>query len=417
MNLLFLIVEDLNARALGCYGNAAARTPNIDRLAQRGVLFPRAYCQYPLCNPSRASLLSGLRPDTTGVCDNRTHPRRQKPDIEFLPEYFARHGYFTARAGKVLQHEFEDAARWNETQSAADREAKADLQTRMTQHWRATDNDDSEEPDGIHARQVASWIENCKSRFFIAAGFLRPHLPFVAPRKYFEMFPSENIELPPEPPDNHRATLPAVSLASHYYPQMSDQQRRATIAHYYACTSFMDAQVGVVLDALERSGHEQDTVVIFTADHGWHLGDHGGLWAKNTLFEDACRVPLIISAPQLPRDAKVQEPVELVDLFPTLCELCELPPPKNLDGKSLVPLLNGEAARQEYAAFTQTQRGGGMGRTIRTRRWRYTRWANGECELYNHINDEQEYSNLAAEPGYTKERANLQDELAMMVRI
>jgi uncharacterized sulfatase len=423
LNVLFIAVDDLN-NTLGCYGHPIVRTPNVDRLAARGVRFDRAYCQYPLCNPSRTSFLSGRRPDATQIVDNATPPRTHLGDVVMLPELFRKEGYFTARVGKIAHGAFEDAVSWDvsvsnptsreeavqKAQSKKAARKKAEAKTGAGEEggganrlsWVKTDNDDKSERDGATARRIAALIEEHKDGpFFIAAGFHKPHLPWVAPKKYFDMYPPDRIKLP-EGPDDDRDDIPPIALTrGPGDDEMTDAERRQAIASYYACTSFMDAQVGILLDVMDRMRLWDRTVVLFVGDHGWHLGEHGGLWRKMTCFEEAARVPLIVAAPG--KKAGVVSPrlVEMVDFYPTLASLCGLTPPPGLEGTSFVPLLDDPDRPWKKAAFTQVVHGRGvMGRSIRTDRFRYTEWGGDPkvAELYDHEVDAHEYTNLARDP-------------------
>lgn len=327
LNVLFIAVDDLNNR-IGCYGDPLVKTPNIDRLATRGVRFDRAYCQYPLCNPSRTSLLSGLRPDTTQIFDNRTHPRSTLQDTVFLPEYFRQHDYFTGRVGKIAHGLFEDAVKWDLSEGAGGRPApvnrpQRDLKATTNQaagklQWVPTDNSDEQEPDGRTARRIAQLMEENKDRpFFLGAGFHKPHLPWVAPKKYFDLYPPEKIELPKTPP-NDREDIPPVALTRTDSDEtMTDMDRRMAIAAYHAATTFMDAQVGVLLQTLDRLKLWDSTVVLLFGDHGWHLNEHLGLWRKMTVFEESARAPLIVAAPGKKANASSPRLVEFVDIFPS----------------------------------------------------------------------------------------------------
>jgi iduronate 2-sulfatase len=419
LNVLLIAVDDLNTN-LGCYGDPLARSPNIDKLASRGVKFERAYCQYPLCNPSRTSILSGRRPDTTRIFNNTTPPRTYLKEVVFLPEYFRQHGYFTARVGKIAHGRFEDALHWDVSESAQGRPGAAPPQqpppartpdtgnagdggARLS--WLATDNRDEEEPDGKTARRIVRLLQENKDKpFFIAAGFHKPHLRWVAPKKYFALHPPEKIKLPKTPEDD-RKDIPAVALTRTAGDEtMSDEQKRQAVAAYSACVSFTDAQVGIVLDEVDRLKLADKTVVVFWGDHGFHLGEHHGLWRKMTLFEESTRVPLIIAAPG--KRAGVTSPrlAELVDLYPTLTQLCGLPQPPKLEGVSLVPLLEDPNRAVKQAAYTVVARGDGvLGRSVRTERYRYTEWGDEKtAELYDHETDPREYTNLARDPRHSK---------------
>lgn len=421
-NVLFIAVDDLNT-CLGCYGHPVVKSPNIDRLAARGMRFDRAYCQYPLCNPSRTSFLSGRRPDTTRIFDNTTPPRTHLGNVVFLPEYFRQHGYFTARVGKIAHGTFADAVSWDISEEPRGGGRQGGQQARPRQQrrqgtadaaaalWHATDNTDQQEPDGRIARRVVELLEQHKDEpFFIAAGFHKPHIPWVAPQKYFAMYPPDSLRLPEEPADD-RADVPALAFNRNAnFASITDEaSRKKAISAYYACVTFLDAQVGVVLEALDRLQLWDNTVVVFFSDHGFHLGEHGGLWAKMSLFEESARVPLVVVAPGKKANVACSNLVELVDLYPTLTELCGLPTPEGMEGTSFAPLLDDPQRPWKKAAFTQVQRGRNvMGRSIRTERYRYTEWNNEEsAELYDHHTDPYEYTNLARDPAHKEVVAEL----------
>jgi uncharacterized sulfatase len=428
-NVLVIAVDDLNNR-LGCYGDPVVKSPNIDRLAARGVRFDRAYCNYPLCNPSRTSLLSGRRPETTRVFDNTTQPRTYLGDIQFLPEYFKAQGYFTARVGKIAHGAFEHFIRWDISENAAGRppaaanakEGGARKQERRAANeggvplsWTPTDRSDDQEPDGATARRIAKILEEHRSGpFFIGCGFHKPHLPWVAPRKYFDMYSLDRIKLPATPPDD-RSDIPKLALT--FNPrdaEMSDAERREAIRAYHAATSFMDAQVGVVLDTLDRLKLWDNTAVLLFGDHGWHLYDHLQLWRKMTVFEEAAHAPLIVHAPGRKQGASSARFVEFVDFYPTLVELAGLPQPSGLEGASFVRLLDNPQRAWKLAAYTMVMRGGRrFGKSVRTDRYRYTEWEEGRegVELYDHETDINEWTNLAGNPKVARPQAQLQQLL------
>ena len=392
LNVVFIAVDDLNTM-LGCYGHPLVKTPNLDRLAARGVRFQRAYSQYPLCNPSRISLLSGRRPDTTKIYFDSTKAREFLTGVDLLPEYFKRFGYFTARVGKIGGD-----ARWDVSLKAARVEKEGGP---LKLEWRATKNKDEDEPDGKTARQVVNLLEKNKGKpFFIAAGFGKPHLPFVAPQKYFDLYPPDKVMLPKEPADVRKGVPAAAFKHAKGDDVLTEAQKREATAAYFACITFMDAQLGVLLDAMDRLELWDNTVVVLWSDHGFHLGEHGGLWRKASLFEECVQVPLIVAAPDKMKKAVSPRLVELVDIYPTLTELCRLPMPKGMEGTSFVPLLEEPDRPWKKAAFVQVLHGKNqdiMGRTARTERYRYTEWDAGKqgAELYDHETDPREFINLA----------------------
>jgi len=413
LNVLLILADDLNTH-LGTYG-ADVRSPNLDRLAARGRRFDRAYAQLPSCNPSRASLMSGWRPERTNVWNNLQAPRERMRGAVPLQEHFRAHGYFTARVGKIYHGPFEDEFKWDVSEHTPypddppGDEEPPERGHGMASWWRPTDHADADEPDGRAARRLAALIAEPRARpFFIAAGFNKPHLRWVAPRRYFDLYPPASIRWPAAPADDW-SDIPEIAVARRAPrfagallpgPLEPDDLRAQAIAGYQAAVSFMDAQVGVLMDALDRRRLWARTVVVFTSDHGFHLGEHGGLWRKNTLYEECTRVPLIVVAPGLrqPGQPSVRV-VELVDLYPTLVELAGLTAPGPLDGVSLRPLLDDPAATVKPAAFSVTERvPPEHGRSLRTARWRYTLWPDGSQELFDHDADPGERHDLAPDP-------------------
>ena len=421
-NVLFIAVDDLNNR-LGCYGDPVVKSPNIDRLAARGVRFDRAYCQYPLCNPSRTSFLSGRYPEVTKIFGNGTPPRTHLGAIPFLPEHFHANGYFTAKAGKLPHGAFDDAVKWDETEAGKGkkRAKKGDDDdgpagaVPASVAWKALAVSDEATVDGQTGRTVVKFLEaNAGKPFFIAAGFHKPHRPYEAPKKYFADYPADKAVLPQEPADiRKQAPAAAFNGSSAEDVRIPDPQKRDAIAAYHACITFMDAQVGLILDAVDRLKLWDNTVVVFASDHGYHLGEHGGMWRKMSLFEESARVPLVIAVPGK-KPGVCPRTVELLDLCPTLCQLCGLTPPAGQQGKSLVPLLDDPAAAWERPALTVVTHGKVLGRSLRTERYRYTEWGpNGKdgVELYDHDADPKEYRNLAADPAKASTVADLKSRL------
>jgi iduronate 2-sulfatase len=423
-NVLLIIADDLRPD-LGCYGVAAVQSPNIDRVAARGVRFDRAYCQYPVCNPSRVSFLTGLRPDATQVLGNDVPFRAKLPDVVTLPQHFRQHGYVTIGLGKVFQRsgDVEDVqgerddkpswttARYYTTTEKGKRGEGRNLTGGAAKwcHWLAADGDDEDQPDGQIARDAVAMLEAHRDKpFFLAVGFHKPHDPFVAPKKYFDLYPLDQIKLNADPPGQSPAPAPAMTGRwVDDFAKFTDAERREFVRAYRAGTSFMDAQVGKVLDALDRIKLGDRTIVIFLGDHGYHLGERAW-WNKNTLFEHSARAPLIIAAPDM-KPGVFARPVEFVDLFPTLLELCQLPLAGELHGQSLAPVLRDQNAAWNKPAFTQVQRGKIAGRSVRTDRFRYTEWDGGRAgvELYDHEADPGEHKNLAADPAHAATIATL----------
>lgn len=418
LNVLFIAIDDLNT-SLGCYGHPLVKSPNIDRLAARGVRFDRAYCQYALCNPSRSSLLSGLRPDTSKIYNNSTPIRKVFPDVVTLPQLFKNNGYFSARVGKIYHYGvpggigtsgLDDEPSWNLfiNPRGRDKDDEADIINFTPQRglgsslaWMEAKGTDEEQTDGKVAAETVRLLEENKGKpFFIAAGFYRPHVPDIATQKYFELYPLEKVTLPIEPAA-HFANIPPIALATQPLNYgLEEEKLRQFKRAYFASISFVDAQVGKVLDVLDRLGLADNTIVVLFGDHGWSLGEHGQ-WQKQSLFEEVARAPLIIALPKAKAKGASPRTVEFVDLFPTLADLCALKPPSNLEGKSLRSLLENPAAKWTKPALTQQVRQQEdkqiMGYSVRTERWRYTEWDGGKAgvELYDHENDPHEWNNLA----------------------
>jgi choline-sulfatase len=445
-NVLLIISDDL-AATLGCYpdGTNKAKTPNLDALAARGVLFERAYCQFPHCNPSRASMLSGMRPNTTRVTNNEDNLYTNHPGVLTLPHHFRKNGYATARCGKIFHlgvptglESMDDPQAWDfgtpfksELPYPPKRKSAVDVKTGKKQGltWQEIESGDDDLCDGFFAKTAVAWLEkrDAAKPFFLAVGFHRPHLPLVAPASYFDLYPLESITLPDAPADDEAdIPVPARNGAVPGYAMTSTpEQRRASIRAYLATVSYMDAQAGRVLDAVKRLGQQENTIVIFTGDHGWHLGEHS-LWHKRSLFEESARVPFLVFAPGMKGNGQRSTSlVEMLDVFPTLCDLGGVPAPGQLEGKSLRSLLDDPKAKLHEGAFTQARRGENAehwGRSVRTARWRCTEWDEGKngIELYDHQADPREYHNLANDPkhaGVLKElRAMLAAKLPPIAR-
>jgi len=418
-NVLFIVADDLRD-TLGCYGNAAVKTPQIDRLAARSVRFDRAYVQYPVCNPSRSSFLTGLRPDQTQVLDNRTLLRDKLPEVVTWPQLLREDGRYAAALGKIFhlggQRNSELARRWADVPRSFD-EARVFESTpagRILEgrnltggalpwcRWGLTAGEDDDQPDGQCARAAVELMTRLGDQpWLLGAGFHRPHDPFVVPQKYFDLYPRESLRLHRDPPDQTPAPPLAVGFGGmgEAFARFTDRERAEFLRAYYAGVSFLDAQVGRLLDVLDEKQLWDRTVVVFIGDHGYHLGERGW-WNKNTLFERSCRAPLLIAAPGV-KPGVARGLVEFVDLFPTLVDLCGLPVPPGLAGHSLRPLLEDPSRPGKPAAYTLVTRGPGQrGDSVRTDRWRYTEWSDGRRELYDHTVDPEETRNLADQPQY-----------------
>lgn len=451
-NVLFLISDDLN-NYLGCYGDPRAKTPNIDALAARGVKFERAYCTFPLCGPSRNSMLTGLYPNSTGILTNGQVFRQTIPSQQSLSQAFRLDGYFAARIGKLYHYNVpnsvgtnghDDPGSWELELNPAgvDRLEEEDEiftltpgQFGGTLSWYASPKGDEHHTDAMLAKDAEWVLERCakeKDRpFFLAVGFFRPHTPYVAPKDpYFGWYPEKEMPLFPTL-DKNPPEVPAAALGSYKkeQDQLTDPLRQQCLQAYYASISFLDAQVGRVVGALDRLGLADNTIIVFTSDHGYHMGEHG-LYQKQSLFEGSARVPMLIVAPEkvlagAGKGTVVKEPVSHIDLYPTLTELAGLKAPKNLQGQSLAAMLKDPEAKGRGWAITQVTRGGGgkqpagtakpgapkrfFGYSLRTARYRYTEWDEGAegSELYDHENDPGELVNLAGKPEHAATVAEL----------
>lgn len=414
-NVLFIAVDDLNDW-IGCLGgHPDCQTPNIDRLASRGVLFTRSYCAAPACNPSRAALLTGIRPSTSGVYYNADPWRKALPDAVTLPQLFMKHGYRVVGGGKIFHGGFDDPASWHEYfKKAGDPKPNKVPANGIsnTAHfdWGPLDVADEKMDD----HRVVSWaIDELNKKhdkpLFLACGIFRPHLPWYVPKKYFDQYPVDRVTLPKVnaddlddvPPPGKRMARPD---GDHKKVVESDNYHRA-VQGYLASIAFADAQVGRLLDALDDSPLADNTIVILWGDHGWHLGEKLH-WRKFTLWEEADRAPLMIVAPGVTKpDSKCVRTVSFIDIYPTLADLCGLPVGKHLEGASLRPLLENPDAAWDWPAITTHGRNN---HAVRTERWRYIRYSDGSEELYDHDADPLEWTNLAGEPAH----ASLKQELA-----
>ncbi|MGA9769844.1 MAG: sulfatase [Blastocatellia bacterium] len=379
-NVLLIFADDLRP-VLGAYGDPIARTPNIDRLARDGTRFTRAYCQFPLCNPSRTSFLSGKRPATTRVIDNSTNPRTRMTGLAFMPEYFRAQGYYAARIGKVEHNAWPNVVSWNLAENGISLTEEVTNQTRNMAGWKASDLAEEQLPEGFAARRALEMLRQSADRtFFIGVGFRRPHRPLVAPKKYFDLYNLDEIP------------LPAAALARDEVPL---DQKREVIRAYYACVSFIDAQIGLLLDELEKLGLRQKTLILLVSDHGVDLGERNRFVRKQSLHENVVKVPLILSGPGVPCGLSLSQLVELVDVYPTMAELCKLPPPQGMEGLSFVPLLQNPAMAWKTAAFTDNEAGENPSRSIRTDQYRYTSFQDGKESLFDFSASPDETVDLA----------------------
>ena len=430
-NVLFIISDDLTDTALSCYGNTVCQTPNIDAIAKQGVRFTKAYCQGTYCGPSRASLMSGYYPHAIKMLGYKT-PRPMIGDRMMWPEFFRQHGYYTARVSKLFHmgvpggieqggHGEDDQRCWTERYNSQGPEWKA-----AGQGWTLegnpdrtvpvkggntfvvveADGDDLAHSDGRTAEKAAELIKKHSQRpFFMGVGFVRPHVPFVAPKKYYKPFPYDSMKLP-EKLAGDWDDIPAagINYKTSKNMKMDLEQQRKAVGGYYASVSYMDAQVGKVMKALEESGVADRTIVIFTSDHGYHLGEHD-FWAKVSLHDESARVPLIISVPGK-QPAVCDSLVELLDLYPTMANLCGFKAPVRLQGKDISRLLDNPDNAVRDAAFSVN----GKGYLLRTAEWAYMRYGangnNGE-ELFDMVNDPKQYTNLVGKDKYQQKLESL----------
>lgn len=421
-NVLFIVIDDLNDW-VGCLGgHPQARSPNMDRLAQRGILFLNAHCQGPICGPSRASLLSGLYPHVTGIYQQPKGKAMEEDKAffhgKFLPQYFGRHGYRTLGVGKITHGYPAGRAFDSYGGKFAGSGPKPPKGKRFNYHlpkvpWTGTQTDWGaypEKDEDMTDHKAADWAvarlaEKSDKPFFLAVGFVRPHVPFYTPQKWLDLFPLEHVKLPPVRNDD-LLDIPEISRRIHELPkypklaflqQNNGEQFRKCVQAYLACTAFVDHQVGRVLNALEKSPHAKDTVIILFSDHGYHLGEKDRV-SKHSLWEESTRVPLIV-VPARPQGNQFgtagvtcAKPVGLIDLYPTLLELCALPPRSVNQGASLVPLMKNPNAGWRFATLTTYALGN---HTLRSERHRYLRFEDGAEELYDHATDPHEWTNLA----------------------
>lgn len=422
-NVLFIATDDLN-NDFSVYGNRLAKTPNLERLSKQGTVFANAYCQFPLCSPSRSSLMTGLRPDVTQVFNLKRHFRTVLPDVTTLPQLFRKNGYVAVRVGKIYHYGvpgdigtngLDDSQSWDEVFNPRGRDKdeekklinytpKRGLGSSLS--FLAADGTDEEQTDGIGTTQTIKFLEKYKDKpFFIAMGYYRPHCPYVAPKKYFQRIPFDDVKIP-SISESWYSQVPKPALASTMplpWFGVTVEQARESKQAYYACIEFVDAQIGRLIEAIERLHLLDKTIIVFWSDNGYHLGEHG-LWKKQSLFENSARVPLMISTPeQRSKGAVCNRTVELLDIYPTLVELCGLKPLHQLQGKSLKPLIDNPKAQWDKPAFTQVWRAGFPGYSVRTQQYRYTEWDNGKrgSELYDCQTDPEENCNLASDPKYS----------------
>ncbi len=411
-NLLFIVVDDLNT-TLGCYGHPLVKTPNIDKLAQMGVQFNHAYCNYAVCNPSRSSFLTGLKPETTTILDNRTTLQSILGDKVTLPYLFKKNGFYTMSLGKVFHgaNEHNDPKAWDEIYTFGPTQiGKTGEKRNMTGgtlkwcEWMAAEGNDEDQADGQIARKAVEFISAKKDKpFFLAVGFHKPHDPFFAPKKYFDMYPLNQCD-PPVLPQGWKApykhTLPGETAV---FDRFTDQDKREFLRSYYACISFLDAQIGKILKVLEETNQLDNTLIIFFGDHGYHLGEHNW-WNKVTIFEKGTNAPFIMAGQSVgKKGVESNAMLEYIDIYPTLSELFELnETPGYLEGKSFAEVVNDPSKPFRSSVQAVVKRGDMLGRMVKNEKWRYIEWDNGlkGIELYDQVNDPIEYINLAENPEY-----------------
>lgn len=429
-NVLLIMMDDLRPE-LGCYGAEGLITPHIDRLAKMSVLFNKAYVQYPVCNPSRASLLSGLRPEETGIVTNELPFRKAMPDIQSLPELFRNNGYFTAGIGKIFHLgedkkdskgkpvKFADARSWDYFYDGIDEATKLGKTgegRNLTKgrlgwcQWLAAEGGDEDQPDGLNAKAAVEILEKHHDKpFFIGLGLHKPHDPFIAPKKFFDMYPIGSTKLAEEPADRSEEVRYAVPNREDFA-DFTDMERREFKRAYQACTTFADAQLGKVFETMDRLKLWDNTIVVLIGDHGYHLGEHAW-WNKVTVFEVGARAPMMVWVPGAKGLGKPTEAmVEFVDFYPTLLDYAGLEAPHKLSGTSFRSIMENPDLPGKEAAYTQVNRGKTIGRSVRTKQWRYTEWGqNGKdgIELYDHQKDTGEYHNLATATAHAATRSQL----------
>lgn len=424
-NVLFIATDDWRPE-ISSYGVKGMVTPNVDKLSATGVRFERAYCQFPLCNPSRTSLLTGRHPTTTGALDNTVDFRTAHPEWVSLPQHFRVNGYKAVSTGKIFHGGIDDPKAWDEVLSSkppkgrgikpapsAQKPVKGKQDPAQSDRIIEMTGDGEDHPDFYTALNGIQLLEKYREQpFFIAVGFTKPHSPPTAPKRFFDMIDPATISLPPDfapqptvPPGFPEAVLPKRNGDLFINREASPEAARDMIRAYRASAAWTDWNIGRVLEALDRLKLTENTIVVFFGDHGYHLGEKGK-WSKHSsLFEIGARVPLIIRLPGATGNGKpCPRTVSFVDLYPTLSEVCGLPTPSGLEGHSLAPLLHDPAAAWTHPAYTVAKNGPFFGTSVRTERWRYTEWDGGKSGsvLFDHENDPHELRNLSADPQHAE---------------
>ncbi|MEN3943002.1 sulfatase [Prosthecobacter sp. SYSU 5D2] len=421
-NVLLIMADDFRDFG-GAFTKDVVKTPNLDRLRARGTTFERAYVQYPVCNPSRCSMMTGLRAEQTGIVGNDVPLRQRMPDVITLPQLFKEAGWQAHAFGKLYhlgggrdveaRQQWMDAGRsWHTAQAfEATKTGRKMLEGRDVTagalkwcHWGAADGTDDDQPDGQIAAATVAMIQKAgDTPWFIGCGFMKPHDPFIAPKKYFDMYPPDSLKPWTDPADMTPVRKEHVSSGDYAkaFGKFTAQEWRELFRAYCACTSFMDAQLGRVLDALDKKQLWDKTVIVFVGDHGYHTGERQW-WNKNTLFERSCRAPLIIAAPGMKGGRTTHSFAEFVDVYPTVADFCGLKMPHAGAGASLRPVLADPAASIKDAAFTLLVRNPNLhAQSVRTARWRFTRWSDGRTELFDHAADPEELRDVSAQHGGT----------------
>ncbi|MED5586413.1 MAG: sulfatase [Verrucomicrobiota bacterium] len=433
-NVLFIISDDLTSTALGCYGNTLCKTPNIDRLATQGTLFTRAYCQATFCGPSRASLMFGYYPYASKASGYTSGRKEVGEDKDSWAQHFKKNGYHSARISKVFHMGVppditkgsdgaDDPQSWNEAYNSKGPETKVSglaeqlsnnpgglkKGTGSSQSFNvvAAEGDDLVHSDGKTAQKAVELLHKYKDMekpFFLAVGFVRPHVPLVAPKKYFAPYPLGKIVLPPKiPGDQDDIPQNSANKRTTANYKMDLNQQKGTLRAYYASVSFVDALVGKILTALEATGQRDNTIVIFTSDHGYHLGEHD-MWQKVSIHEESAKVPLIICVPGK-KPAVCHSLAELIDLYPTVSKLCDLKIPGNIQGKDISGMLDDPAVKVRDAALSS-----GKGRLLRTENWAFLDYGKSG-ELYDMEKDPKQYVNLIDNPAYAETLATMKAKL------
>ncbi|MEM1221951.1 MAG: sulfatase [Verrucomicrobiota bacterium] len=433
-NVLFIVVDDLNVD-IPSYGHPQVKTPHLDKLRERSMQFNKAYCQYPLCNPSRNSFLSGLYPGTSGNLNNADHIRDLIPDIVTLPQLFKLNGYRAISTGKIFHQR--DPQSWSQISDMytsgllpMDREPSFYHQGQEGQtkgegallgdetvpwfEWRSVTEGEEFLKDFQIARATINRIDEIAADgvpFFLGVGFARPHDPFFAPKRFFDLYPLDSLKLPQTPAD--ASSVPDYAFYHVFkdaFDQMTHEEKLRAMQAYYAGTSYMDEQLGRIMDHMEAKGLLENTVIVFIGDHGYQVGEKD-YWNKAVLFERSCRAPMLITTPGMALAGESTDRiVEFIDIYPTLAELCGLEPPENLDGLSLVPLLNDPAAPRREIAYSYCN----ADRSVRDTRFRYTVWKGGSDALYDHKRDPGEHYNLADNPEYASVLTRMRSLIASM---